>query len=139
MTATLTISGKVLGRSKPLFTDWSLSVGDDSLTLKDLLTRIVREEIDAFRTRQEQRRLVKVLSREEIEAGIARGKIDSGGRDIIQEVNEAEAVHNALQSFEDGLYFVFIDDKQIENIDSPVQLHEDSQILFLRLVPLVGG
>jgi hypothetical protein len=139
MVSTLTISGKVLGRSKPLFTDWSLSLPGEPLTLEDLLTHIVHAEIDAFRTRQEQRRLVKVLSPVEIDRGIASGKIDSGGRDILQKIDEEEALKNALQSFQDGFYFVFIDDQQIENLDSLVALSDSSEILFLRLIPLVGG
>jgi hypothetical protein len=139
MTLALTISGKILGRTKPLFSDRSFSLSGDCLALKDLLASIVRSEIDGFRTRQEERCLLKVLTPAEIEAGIARGKIDSGGRDSLQEVNEEEAIQNALQAFEDGFYYVFIDDIGIESLDSPVSLTDNSQILFLRLVPLVGG
>lgn len=63
MQSTITIEGKLLGKSKPLFADWlipfppDLSNNGKRLTLRDLLTRIVIEEVEAFRTRQEQRRL----------------------------------------------------------------------------------
>jgi hypothetical protein len=139
MSSTLTISGKVLGRIKPLFQDWSISLSSPSLTLKELISRIVLEEIAAFRTRQEERRLVKVLSPEEIYQGVQRGKIDMGGREISQEIDTEAAIENAWQYFADGFYFVFVDDKQIETLDSPVSLNDNSEIVFLRLIPLVGG
>jgi len=45
----------------------------------------------------------------------------------------------ALQAFEEGLYFVFIDEVQQANLDSEVFLKMDSKVVFLRLTALVGG
>lgn len=143
--STITVTGKVLGRSKPLFTDWhvpilpSISAGGDRLTLRILLTQIVLTEVAAFHTRQEQRRLTKVLTRVEIEQKVLLGKVDMGGEDLNQDVDPQVAVANALQAFEDGIYFVFIDDVQQHKLDSEVTVKPDSEMMFLRLVPLVGG
>jgi hypothetical protein len=145
MQSTIAISGKLLGKSKPLFTDWYVPLppeifgGGQHLTLRDLLVQIVSEEIDAFRTRQEQKRLISVLSKTQIEQGKRQGKIDMGGKDYQQDVDPQAAIDNVLQAFEDGLYYVFIDDEQQEALDQQVYLKPDSQLLFLRLVPLVGG
>jgi hypothetical protein len=63
----ITIQGKALGRKKPLFADWSTpfppDLGDGgSLTLRDLVSRVVRTEVEAFKKRQQERRLLsKVL------------------------------------------------------------------------------
>lgn len=141
----ITVAGKVLGRSKPLFTDWrvplppSIGEGGKVLTLRTLLTQIVLAELVAFHTRQEQRRLTKVLTKAEIEQKVLLGKVDMGGEELTQELEPEIAVANALQSFEDGLYFVFIDDIQQHELDSEVIVKPDSELLFLRLVPLVGG
>ena len=111
--STITVVGKVLGRSKPLFTDWrvplppNIGTGGEVLTLRILLTQIVLTELVAFQTRQEQRRLVKVFSKAEIEQKVLLGKVDMGGEGLNQEVDPQIAVGNALRSFEDGLYFVF--------------------------------
>jgi hypothetical protein len=144
--STLTISGKVLGKSQNLFTSWEMALTDDratgesrSILLSELLTEIVRAEIRAFRDRQSQRRLTKVLGLVEIEAGVALGKIDSGGSEIEQVVDELGAVENALQAFKDGFYLVFIDDRQQEELEELVALTDRSELLFLRLTPLVGG
>lgn len=143
--STITISGKLLGKSKPLFTDWNIPLppeilgGRQHLTLRDLITRIVLEEVEAFRTRQEQQHLIRILSKAQIQQGVAKGKIEMGGKDFEGEVNAQASVDNALQAFEDGFYYIFIDDEQQERLDKEVYLKPDSQILFLRLVPLVGG
>jgi hypothetical protein len=34
---------------------------------------------------------------------------------------------------------VLVDGNQVAELDSPLDLHEDSEIDFIKLVPLVGG
>ncbi|MBD2092288.1 hypothetical protein H6F67_20785 [Microcoleus sp. FACHB-1515] len=141
MASTLTVSGKVMGKSQPIFTDWELALpqAENSLTLRNLLTQIVCAEVAEFEARQRQRRLLQMLTPAEIRLGVEQGKIDLGGSDLAQEVDIEQAIDTALQAFEDGLYFVFIDDEQQENLDEFVTLQPNSQLLFLRLVALVGG
>ena len=144
--SSINISGKILGKTKPLFSDRALVLPvelfdrQQPLTLRDLLTQIVLQEVKAFRERTQQNSLIQVLTQEAIAQGLKLGKIDSGGREIEQQqVDTQIAVENALQAFEDGFYFVFIDDKQQEKLDDAINLRPNSQMLFLRLVPLVGG
>lgn len=141
MASTLVISGKVLGKTQPVFTDWELELADDrpTMTLRSLLSEIVRAEVAAFQARQSQRRLIQILSPAQIRLGLKQGKIESGGSELNQDVNVETAVETALQAFEDGLYFVFLDDQQQENLDDAISLQPNSQLLFLRLVALVGG
>ena len=142
--STITISGKALGRKKPLFADWSIPFppewGDgDHLTLRELITRIVLDEVTAFKERQEQRRLAQVLSVAEIEESMESGKVDSGGRKLGQDVEEETAVATALQAFEDGLYLVVIDGEEHRDLDAQVYLRPDSRVTFVRLVFLAGA
>ncbi len=141
MTALL-VEAKVLGQRSPIFSGWRVELpgrGGDHLRLRDLITRVVIEEVEAFRQRQQERRLARVLAPAEIEAGRIAGKIDSGERDLQKEVVPDEAAGAALQAFEDGLYFVFIDGMQQTGLDSEVWLKLESQVTFLRLVALAGG
>jgi hypothetical protein len=140
----LTISGKALGRKKPLFADWSIpfppDLGDGgAVTLRDLITRVVRAEVEAFRARQQEQKLVRALTASAIEEGAAKGKIDSGGRDSKQKVDTDEAVGTALQAFEDGLYLVVVDGEEQRDLDRQVFLNPDSRIAFVRLAMLAGG
>ncbi len=136
---TLTISGKVLGKSQNLFASWQMAISDRTLTLAELLTQIVTAEIRSFSDRQSEQRKTKVLGSIDIEAGVAVGKVSSGGSDLEQVVDVEGAIENALQAFKDGFYLVFIDDQQQENLQAPVSLTANSELLFLRLTPLVGG
>ena len=140
--STLIIDAKVVGNRKPVFSDWHIDIPEpkgDFLRLRDLITRIVVEEVEAFNKRQADRKLSIVLSPAQIEQGKSKGKIDSGGKEYQQEANKDTAIATALQAFEDGLYYVFIDGQQQTDLDEEVFLKSESQLTFIRLVALVGG
>jgi hypothetical protein len=48
----LTVTGKALGRKKPLFADWSIplppGLGGGRATLRDIITQLVSMEVRAF-------------------------------------------------------------------------------------------
>ena len=138
----LTISGKALGKKKPLFADFSIpapTLTGERVRLRDLLSRIVRHEVEAFEERQEDRKFVKALTAREIGDQAARGKIDMGGRDLDQKVDVEEAIRVALEAFEDGLFLVIIDGTDYKTLDSAVALQSDSKVGFVRLTMLAGG
>jgi hypothetical protein len=141
----LTIAGKALGQRRPLFEDWSIPFPPDlrgegdRLSVRDLIARVVRAEVHAFRERQEARKLSRVLSASQISEGTARGKVDMGGRDLDQSVDEDQAVATALQAFEDGLYLVVLDGEELRELDRSVYLTPDSRLTFIRLALLAGG
>jgi hypothetical protein len=139
-TTTFTLEAKQIGRRAALVPSWKLDLEYvDRLNLRDLLTRVVIEEVQAFQTRQRDARLVRVLTETQIQDGLEAGKIDTLGREYQQEVNAAEAVRNALQSFEDGLYYVFIGNEQITSLEQQILFRPQMDVLFLRLVALAGG
>lgn len=141
----ITVSARVLGRRRPLVPDWSIpwppeQGGDgEELTLRELITRIVAREVAAFQDRQARRRFVSALTEHQIDAAIERGKVDSGGRDLMQKVDQEEAVAAALRAFEDGLYLVIIDEQEQRDLDRQVFVKPDSHVVFLRLVFLAGA
>jgi hypothetical protein len=45
----------------------------------------------------------------------------------------------AFSSFEKNGFLVLVDGQQVTELDLPFDLHEDSEIDFIKLVPLVGG
>jgi hypothetical protein len=102
---------------------------------------IVTDEVNAFNQRQRERRLVRVMSQEEIETGAEVGKVDTGGLDerAPQEAQVVDSIANALQAFADRFYLVLLDGAPIETLDTPLALRADSRLTFVRLVPLIGG
>lgn len=140
----VTIEARATGRRRALAPAWQIPIGEHGagfgpLTLRELIARIVDEEVEAFRERRRDRRLVRVVSREEIELGLEAGRVSAGGTLGGGRVDEEEAVAVAHQAFEDGVYLVLIDGRQHETLEDQVLLSEDSTVTFLRLVALVGG
>jgi hypothetical protein len=145
MPITLEIDARLLGRKQPLLAGWSLALPPalaqpgESLALRDLIGQVVREEVAAYEQRQAERRLARVLMPGEIERGAARGKIDLGEREAQPPVEADAAVAAALQAFEDGLYFVFVEGEQVASLEAPVRLADRTRVSFVRLVALAGG
>ncbi len=146
----LTITGKAIGRRRPLFEDFSVPPPNDRgdggpLTLRELIAHVVRGEVAAFEERQEARRLDRVLSPQQIDEAAARGKVDAAGRDpklgpapkVDVDVESAVAV--ALEAFIDGLYLVAIDGLEYRDLDAIVRLEPDSRLTFIRLTFLAGA
>ena len=139
-TTTLTLEAKQMGRRAALVPSWTLTLEyDTNLTLRDLITRVVIEEVNAFKQRQRDAKFVRVLTEGQIEEGEEVGKIEAGGREYQQDINPAEAIQTALQGFEDGLYYVFINDQQIMALSDSIAFQPQLEVLFLRLVALAGG
>lgn len=141
----LTVSARALGKRKPLVPDWQLPLppegqqGGEPITLRALITRVVVNEVDAFKKRQHDRKVVRILTERQMEEGLAKGKVDSGGRDLHQDVDAETAVANALLAFEDGLYLVILDGEEQRELDREVFIHAESHLVFVRLVMLAGG
>ena len=136
-----TLSAKQLGKKRTLFADVPLVVDSELLTLRQLIVQVVTAQVQAFNVRQTDRQVLRVLTESAIAEGRLTGKFDMGDHEL-QSIDEAVAIETALQSFADGLYFVFVDEKQIEQIDTPITLKTGSQnshIMFVRLVALAGG
>ncbi len=134
------IEAKLAGQRKGLFKprEWEWPETRE-MPLSELITDVVRDEVEQFHARQAENRLLRVLNPDQIAEGVERGKITSGGSDLDQPVDEDDAIAAALQAFADGFYFVFVDGEQIDSLEQTVTVAPTSTLLFVRLVPLVGG
>jgi hypothetical protein len=140
------VETRVIGkRARPL-DGWAVPTppgadadGGGPITLRELITRVVRSEVSALEKRERARRLIRVLSDREISEGAAKGKIDSGGRPPTGPVDEEAAVGAALQGFEDGLYLVILDGEEQRDLDREVYVNAESRMVFLRLTFLAGA
>jgi hypothetical protein len=144
------IATRALGTRKPLFEDFSVPLpplppndpgdGGGGHTLRKLIERIVRIEVDRYNQRVDASRFVRALTQRQIDLGELRGKIDPGGRETPSKLADPDsAVHTALQAFQDGLYLVILDGQELRNLDTPLSLSDDSRVTFVRLVMLAGA
>lgn len=132
------VETKMIGRRTP-FERRPVELAGDSHTLQSLLETLVRSELAAYEERQNSIGLLRVLTEKELQDGAAAGKIQLAPQERGGSVTPEEAIHTALLGFKDGLYYVFVDDVQIESLDAPVALRPDSTLLLLRLTALAGG
>lgn len=134
------------------------------ISLRELITEIVKLEVDEFNNRVKNNRIkidkvkidkvkddklkndkvednnvLRYLTDNEIKSKVSTGKISTYSVQNLTNVDIDEAIETAILGFEDGLYFVFIDDKKIESIDEIINLDENSLLMFLRLTSLTGG
>lgn len=140
---TLTIETTSLGQRRTARDEWQMPVAlpaepPATLPLRALLSAIVTAEVAAFHERQQARRLDRVLSPAEIDAGATRGKISAAGTEP-QTVSLPEAIATALQAFEDRLYLVLVDGAPVDALDELVRVGATSHVRFVRLVALIGG
>ena len=139
------IETRLLGRKSRPLDGWAvpgppITDGDgDRLTLRELITRVVRAQVAAFDQRERARRFVRVLTDAEIDEGAARGRVDPGGRPVTGPVDVEQAVGVALQGFEDGIYLVILDGVEQRDLDREVFVSAESKLVFLRLTFLAGA
>lgn len=143
MPLAVSLSARVTGRrrvaaERPLVLD----LPGGAVPVAQFLEAVVRAEVDAYGSRAQERTFVRVLTghslRDELEAGVVRLGGDQAAAPM-SETDVQAAVAEVLLAFRDGLFKLFLDEREVEVADTAVSVQDGSQALFLRLVPLAGG
>ena len=108
-------------------------------TLRQLISILVSDSVDSYNQRLLAKEETTYLAKDEIDAMSQVGKIGFGIPFGSRAANFQDALETALQGFEDGLYRVFIGEREIESLDAAMELHEEDTITIIRLVMLTGG
>lgn len=132
------VETKMVGRRTP-FERLPVELPDGPYTLEGLLAQLVGLEVAAYQERQNRVGLLNILTEPELTAGAAVGKVAGAPQARSGDVDVQDATRVALRAFSDGLYYVFLDDVQIESLSEPLTLRPDSTLLLLRLTALAGG
>ncbi|MBL8182820.1 MAG: hypothetical protein JNL64_14565 [Blastocatellia bacterium] len=56
-----------------------------------------------------------------------------------KKIDPQEQYRNAVEAFERNGFVMLVDDIQIETLDEQIEIEENMEVTFLKLVPLVGG
>jgi hypothetical protein len=127
--------------------DLVLALPPGEVTARQLIEAAVAAEVTAFQARAEEASLLRVLTRKSLDADLARGVVRTGGAlgdgeppaGEPGQVNVAGAVAGALLAFGDGLFKVFVGERELTDDGAALAVTHGSALLFLRLVPLSGG
>lgn len=135
-------SVKQLGKKRPFIDATSIEVvgkhGEPCL-LKDLLERIVVQQVTTFNEKTNEKTLFTFFQEHEIATEAETGKVRFGAIYNDNQANMEKAIETVLLAFQDGLIAVFVDDEQLEALACPIILQETSLVTFVRLTFLVGS
>lgn len=129
---------KAAGRRKPVLNDVPYELPDGIMTLRELLTALVKTEVERYNQKGTDVRLVPFLTEEEIEDRAAAGKVGFGRIYSEQRADAEKAVKNALQCYEDGLVRVFQGERELTGLDTLVSMEEGDRLTLIRLTFLAG-
>ncbi len=108
-------------------------------TLRHLIIQLVTEGVAGYNARLGRQDAEVVLSQEDMEAMEQIGKIGFGIPYGSREADLEDALDAAIQGYKDGLFRIFIGDREAEDLDAPLNLRENDTITIIRLVMLTGG
>ncbi|SDX04008.1 hypothetical protein SAMN05518855_100817 [Paenibacillus sp. CF384] len=108
-------------------------------TLEELITQIVMLEVERYNSGDAgQSKVLTALTEEQIADQLDAGKVGFGARYNANQQDPVQAIENALLSYKDGLYKVYINDREIERLEEQMQLQENDRVMFIRLTMLAG-
>jgi hypothetical protein len=131
MPVTLTIRDETTqNRNGQTFT---LSFPAERLTVRELIRSRVYQEVEAYNSQQTEyfRGLVQPSEAEQTINGY---KLLQG-----RQINGEAQFDKALQAFQRNGFLLLVDDRQLDDLDEIIELQPETEISFLKLIPLVGG
>ncbi len=134
------INLKQVAKRRNGVTTTSYGISDGIRTVSELITDIVKREVSSFNERvadESKGRLKSYLTNDEIENLASSGKINSAINSEKTQDEEA-AIANAIQCFEDGIYRIFVGDKELQSLDEEIILVENDELTIVHLTMLSG-
>jgi len=115
-----------------------LDLLDERITVRDLIRERVRQEVQEFNRRSDERifrGLVQPTGTEQVLHGRRLEYRLKSHRPLDWE----EQCARALEAFGRNGFFVLVDDRQVESLDQELVVNITTRVTFVKLVPLVGG
>ncbi|SHE46665.1 hypothetical protein [Chryseobacterium sp. OV279] len=138
------VTVKQLGRKHPVLSEQKLEImyDDSRISLDDLLQLIVQQQVEAFNAQSfelEDTDYTKIPSENYLNILTDTGKAGFGSIYNEKKANLQKAQENAIQAFEDGMFAVFYNDEQLENLSETIDLSLEHTFTFIRLTFLAGS
>ena len=132
------VNVKQIGKRKNKIDKKKYEISEKITTVKELLTEFVTINVNEFNNGFTENDIVPYLTDEKINDLSDAGKISFGVDYNGQKQDLEKAIENALQSYEDGIYRVFVNDEEMREIDCEINLKENDELTFVRLTMLAG-
>lgn len=137
----ITISVKQPGRKHAVIDRQVLEIAGitDHPSLRELLVAVVKQQVAAYNNKPLEKNILPFLSPEQVNDISATGKAGFGSIYNEHKADAEKAQATALQAFEDGLFAVFINDKELKNLTEKFSLDSLTIVTFIRLTFLAGS
>lgn len=135
----LKIHLKQIGQRKQTVAPVDIEYSPVPRKVRELITQTVLMCVNAYNDRVRRGdSLMTPVTKEQITDMASVGKIAFGINYGGREQDPDKAIDNALQSFEDGLYRVFLNENELEGLEDDLDLCEGDSLTFIRLTMLTG-
>lgn len=136
---TVKINLKQIGERKPKIAPVDFEYSPVPKTVRELISQTVTSCVTSYNTRVcAGKDNINPLSQNQINHMAYIGKIAFGISYGKKEQSVQKAVEHAMQAFEDGIYRVFLNDSELENLNEKICLNENDSLTFIRLTMLAG-
>ena len=105
----------------------------ERISVRELIRSRVYQEVQDYNLKK-PKRFQGLVQPTDAEASLNGDK--SGTPRLIDWQRQFEA---ALQGFKSNRVLVLVDEHQVEDLDEEIVIEPDTQVVFLKLVPLIGG
>ena len=129
---------KQIGKKKNKIDRKEYEISGEIKTVKELLREFITINVKKFNEGLIEDDVVPYLTDEKISDLSDAGKISFGVDYNRQKQDLEKAIENALQSYEDGIYRVFVNDEELGEINGKAALKENDELTFVRLTMLAG-
>jgi hypothetical protein len=133
MSTTLTIKDESIYSSFGDQYVFKLSLKTDRLTVRELIRTRVESEVAEYNSRQSDKLYGLLQARE---AGQAH---DNARPRKFQPLDRQEQFDKAVQAFQRNGFIILVDERQVESLDTWIEVKPETEVTFLKLVALVGG
>ena len=116
-----------------LYRESSLELVSSRTTLREVLQQRIRQEVEKHNS--SDRELFSGL----VQPAETEQKLNGYELRKPRKVSYEKQVEFAIEAFESNGFFVLLDDRQVEDLDTPITVRNDSKFSFIKLVPIVGG
>ena len=132
------VNMKKLGKRKNSITQIPYELQTQPHTVKELIVQMVTVCVKEYNARMESKEILQNLSLADMENQAEAGKISFGVNYGENAADLEQAIENALQCFEDGIYRIFLGTEQLQSLEEKVELADGSELTFVRLTMLAG-
>ncbi|ANF51130.1 hypothetical protein A0O34_11665 [Chryseobacterium glaciei] len=140
----INVTVKQLGKKHPILSEQKLEIGfnDSNISLENLLKLIVQQQVEVFNAKSfdlEGEDNTKIPLDNYLDILTDTGKAGFGNIYNQKKADLQKAQENAIQAFEDGMFAVFYNDEQLEDLKQIIDLSLQHTFAFIRLTFLAGS